>query len=180
MFKDFNIDKFKKIKPPSNNSFNTMQEVKHLSKLKLDKDKVKYFDDIEKSFSDVAKKHNVKNYDNKLVKKIINSSKETILKLKNYFNRPRPKVVAKKLNIKLNNFETKTMKTFSYPSGHSTQGVLLGLVLSKKYPTLSKEFKSVGNKISDSRNIAKAHYKSDSKLGELLGKAMYKHIKNKI
>ena len=37
MFKDFNIDKFKSIKPPSDNSFTTMQEVKQLSNIPLNK-----------------------------------------------------------------------------------------------------------------------------------------------
>ena len=30
MFKDFNISSFKKMKPPSDNSFDTMQEVKEI------------------------------------------------------------------------------------------------------------------------------------------------------
>ena len=34
--------------------------------------------------------------------------------------------------------------------------------------------------ISDSRRVARAHYASDSKMGEQLGKSMYKHVKNKI
>jgi len=33
--------------------------------------------------------------------------------------------------------------------------------------------------ISYSRRVARAHYKSDSKMGEQLGNSMYKHIKNK-
>jgi hypothetical protein len=36
------------------------------------------------------------------------------------------------------------------------------------------------NNISDSRNVAHAHYKSDSDMGKKLGKSMYNHIKNKI
>ena len=35
------------------------------------------------------------------------------------------------------------------------------------------------NNIADSRNIAHAHYKSDSEFGKKLGKKMYNHIKNK-
>jgi len=45
---------------------------------------------------------------------------------------------------------------------------------------LKKDFKQAAKNISDSRNIAHAHYKSDSKMGEKLGKEMYKYIKNKI
>ena len=41
-------------------------------------------------------------------------------------------------------------------------------------------FMKTANNISDSRNIAHAHYKSDSDMGKKLGKSMYNHIKNKI
>ena len=43
-----------------------------------------------------------------------------------------------------------------------------------------KKAKKAARDISYSRNVARAHYKSDSKMGEKLGKEMYKHIKNKI
>ena len=180
MFEDFNIDKFKKIKPPSNNSFKTMQEVKQLEKIPIDKSNVKKYDNIEKAFKDTAKKNNIKNYDSKLVSKLIEESAPVIIKLKKHFNRPRPKIVANKLKISMDHYEMDSMKTPSYPSGHSTQGVLISLVLAGKYPKASSDFIKAGKKISDSRNIARAHYKSDSKMGEQLGKEMYNHIKNKV
>ena len=40
--------------------------------------------------------------------------------------------------------------------------------------------KKAADNISKSRNIAHAHYASDSKMGEKLGKEMYNYIKNKI
>jgi len=180
MFKDFNIDKFKKIKPPSDNSFDTMQEVKEIKKIPLNESKVKKFDNIEKTFKSIADENNLKDYPNKLIKNLIEKSAPIILKLKNYFNRPRPKVIAKKIGIKMKDFEMNSMKTPSYPSGHSAQGILIGMVLSKIYPEHADKFKKAGENISDSRNIAKAHYMSDSKMGKQLGKQMYNHIKNKI
>ena len=72
------------------------------------------------------------------------------------------------------------MKTPSYPSGHSTQGILIGKVLADKFPKAAKQFIKAGKNISDSRRIAKAHYKSDSMMGEKLGEAMYQHIKGKV
>jgi len=180
MFKDFNIDKFKKIKPPSDNSFDTMREVKEIKKLPLNKDKIKKFDNIEKTFKSIADSNNIKDYPSKLIKNLINKSAPIILKLKKHFNRPRPKVIAKKMGIKMKDFEMNSMKTPSYPSGHSAQGILIGMVLSKIYPAHAKQFKKAGENISDSRNIAKAHYKSDSKMGKQLGAAMYNHIKSKI
>ena len=180
MFKGFNIDKFRNMKPPSDNSFNTMQEVKEIKKLPLDKNKIKKFDNIEKTFKSIADSNNIKDYPKKLVKDLIEKSAPIILKLKKHFNRPRPKVIAKKMGIKMKDFEMNSMKTPSYPSGHSAQGILIGMVLSKIYPAYAKQFKKAGENISDSRNIAKAHYKSDSKMGKQLGAAMYNHIKSKI
>ena len=100
------------------------------------------------------------------------------MKIKKHHNRPRPKVLAKKMNIKLDDKELDSMKTPSYPSGHSAQGVLVAEVLSQMHPKHAKAFKKMSEDISYSRNVARAHYKSDSTLGKQLGKDMYKHIKN--
>ena len=136
MFKDFDISSFKKMKPPSDNSFDTMQEVKELEK-----------------------------------------TAPVILKLKKQFNRPRPKVLAKKLNISMKDIEMDSMKTPSYPSGHSVQGILIGKMLGDEYPKARTAFAKRGKNISDSRRSARAHYKSDSKMGEKLGDAMYNFLK---
>tara|TARA_Y100000004_G_C8837964_1_gene379202 strand:+ start:98 stop:640 length:543 start_codon:yes stop_codon:yes gene_type:complete len=180
MFKDFDISKFKKMKPPGNNTFDTMQEIKELNKIPINKKFVKDNDNIEEVFKKLAEKKDIKNYDKNIVKKLINSSAPIILKLKKHFDRPRPKVLAKKLNIKMKDIEMNSMKTPSYPSGHSTQGVLISLVLGDKYPKAKSAFSQAAKNISYSRNVAHAHYKSDSKMGEKLGKEMYNHIKNKI
>ena len=56
MFKDFNISSFKKMKPPSDNSFDTMQEVKEIKKIPLNKKFVKDNDNIEAAFKKTAKR----------------------------------------------------------------------------------------------------------------------------
>ena len=180
MFKDFDISSFKKMKPPGNNTFDTSQEVKALNKIPLKKDFVKKFDNIEAAFKKTAEEQNVENYDKKIAAKLIKESAPIILELKKHFNRPRPKVLAKKMNIKMKDYEMDSMKTPSYPSGHSVQGILIAKVLSDKYPKAKSAFTKTGENISYSRRVAHAHYKSDSKMGEKLGNSMYKHIKNKI
>ncbi len=180
MFKDFDISSFKKMKPPGDNTFDTMQEIKALKKIPIRKTFVKEFDDQESAFKKTAKREGIEDYDSSIAKKLIEKSAPVILKLKKHFDRPRPKVLAKKMNIKMKDIEMASMKTPSYPSGHSTQGMLIGLVLSDKYPRSRKAFMKTANNISDSRNVAHAHYKSDSDMGKKLGKSMYNHIKNKI
>ena len=76
--------------------------------------------------------------------------------------------------------ELDSMKTPSYPSGHSAQGILIAKLLGDKYPKAKSAFIKTGENISYSRRVARAHYKSDSKMGEELGNSIYKHIKNKI
>jgi len=186
MFKDFSIEKYKKMKPPSDNSFTTMQEIKELVSIPMNKSSVKKHDEFAPPFFDVMVRNKVfKNNDEvkstfDLMNKLIKKSHPIIIKIKEHFNRPRPKVMAKKINIKLKDYELKSMGTPSYPSGHSAQGVLVAMVLSDKFPRIKKQLMQVGKRISDSRRVAKAHYKSDSKLGELIGEDMYQHIKDKI
>tara|TARA_B100000497_G_C7627702_1_gene377184 strand:+ start:408 stop:932 length:525 start_codon:yes stop_codon:yes gene_type:complete len=172
MFKDFNISSFKKTKPPSDNSFDTDQEIKALKKIPLRKDFVKKYDNIEKAFEQTAKDNNVKDYDKKIAAKLIKDSAPVILELKKYHNRKRPYELDKNLKA----VKMKSMNTPSYPSGHSAQGMLIASVLKDKYGK-AKAFMKTAENISDSRNIAHAHYSSDSKNGTKLGKQLYKHIK---
>jgi len=179
MFGGFSLDKYKQMKPPSDNSFETMQEIKQINAIPMNKAGVKRYDKIGETFMDVGIKNNVK-IDMNLINKLIKKSLPVIKKLKKHFNRPRPKVIARKINIKMQDYELPSMNTASYPSGHSAQGILIAKVLADKYPKLAKKFLSAGKKISDSRRVAKAHYKSDSKLGELMGEDMYQFIKDKV
>ena len=172
MFKDFNISSFKKTKPPSDNSFDTDQEIKALKKIPLRKDFVKKYDNIEKAFEQTAKDNNIKDYDKKIAAKLIKDSAPVILELKKYHNRKRPYELDKNLKA----VKMKSMNTPSYPSGHSAQGMLIASVLKDKYGK-SPAFMQTAKNISDSRNIAHAHYKSDSVNGTKLGKQLYKHIK---
>ena len=175
MLKDFNISSFKKTKPSSDNSFDTAQEIKALKKIKLNKIFVKKYDNIEAAFKKTADEQGVKDYDKKIAAKLIKESAPVILKLKKYHDRPRPYELDKSLSyVKMD-----SMNTASYPSGHSAQGILIASVLKDKYGK-SSAFMQTAKNISDSRNMAHAHYLSDSKNGTELGKQMYKYIKNKI
>ena len=180
MLEGFDIEKYKSITPPGDYTFDTMQEIKALTKIPINKDAVEKYDYFHDAFKEVAKR---KGLDEDKVEEVCMALSDEahpfIMKLKDYFDRPRPKVIAKKMNIKMDDIEMESMKTPSYPSGHSAQGYLVGLVLSDMYPSAKKEFMQVANNISDSRNIAHAHYKSDSDFGKMLGKEMYEHIKSK-
>ena len=176
MFKDFDIKPFKKKKPPIDSGYTTRTEMNELKKIPLKKEFVKKYDNIEAAFKKTAKEQGVEDYDKNIAAKLIKESAPVILELKKHHNRPRPYELDKKLTA----FKMKSMQTPSYPSGHSVQGILIGKVLSDKYPRSRKGFMATAKNISYSRRVARAHYKSDSKMGEELGNSMYKHIKNKI
>ena len=172
MFKDFDISSFKKMKPPSDNGFNTDQEIKALKKMPLRKEFVKKYDDIEAAFKETAEKNNIEDYDKNIAAKLIKESAPVILELKKHHNRKRPYELDKNLKA----VKMKSMNTPSYPSGHSAQAILIASVLKDKYGK-GKAFMQTAKNISDSRNMARAHYLSDSKNGTKLGKQLYKHIK---
>jgi acid phosphatase (class A) len=173
MLKDFNIQKYLDKKPPSDNSTTTKGEIIELTKIPIRENFIKEKDNIKKSFEKIVGKEPI-------VQKLINESAPIIIKIKKHHNRPRPKVIAKKMKTKMEDMEMASMKTPSYPSGHSTQGYLIGMALSKRYPQKRDKLMKTARDISYSRRVARAHYKSDSLFGEQIGKDMYKHIKNKI
>ena len=176
MFKGFDIQKYLDKKPPSDGSFTTTQEIKELNSIPINERFVKEKDDIKSSFLKLAKKKDL-NISSEDLDKVIAESAKVILKIKKHHNRPRPKVLAKKNNIKFDDKELDSMKTPSYPSGHSVQGILIARLIGEKFPKHAKEFLKLGKEISYSRNVAHAHYKSDSKFGEQLGKDMFEHLK---
>ena len=173
LLKDFPIQKYLDKKPPSDNSNTTKGEVKELTKLPIREKFIKEKDDIKKSFEGIVGKE-------PLIQKLINESAPIIMKIKKHHNRPRPQFISKKLNTKMEDIEMASMKTPSYPSGHSVQGILIANALADKYPNKRSKLKKMGRDISYSRRSARAHYKSDSLFGEQIGKDMYNYIKDKI
>ena len=132
MFDNFDYSNFKKMPPPKDGSLRSLSEIKDLQKIPIDKDFINKRDDIYGSFKELADNKNI-NIDKKEVDKLADGSASIILKLKKYYNRPRPKDQAKQYGIDLENVELASMKTPSYPSGHSAQGILIGNYLADKY-----------------------------------------------
>ena len=175
MFENFDYSQFKNMPPPKDGSLKSLSEIKDLQNIPMDKGFVKKRDNIYGSFKELADKKNI-TLDKKEINNLSDGSASVILKLKKYYNRPRPKEQAKQYGLQLENIELSSMKTPSYPSGHSAQGILIGNYLADKYK--DQDFKKIGNEISDARNVARAHYKSDSDMGEKLGESMYNYITN--
>ena len=169
-YEDITIPKYQ---PPSNDSSTTLDEVKYLSSIKPNKDVVMKFEEVE----DVVKPYAEELGIGKYVDDVIHESVKFIMTLKYEYNRPRPYQIAEFYGIDLNGLELDTMKTPSYPSGHATQGYLLGKYYSDKYPEDKEHFTQVGEDIAHSRVIAKAHYPSDKRFGETVAEYLYTIIK---
>ena len=179
LFKDFNYSKYKVKNPPKNTSMIVYNELQYLKDLPEDDEYVEEHDDIEKVFEKVCKENNVE-YPKELVEKLLKSAAGIILDLKYIHNRPRPFQLSSHYNMKLGAKVMESMKTPSYPSGHSAQGILIWKVLQTKLPINTDAFIEAGKRISYSRNIGRAHYPSDSRMGEIIGDVMFNHIKHKI
>lgn len=173
MLKGFPIQKYLDKKPPSDNSTTTKGEIQELTKLPIREKFIREKDDIIKSFEGIVGK-------DPIIQALIYETHPIVLKIKKHHNRPRPKVIAKKMKTKMKDMEMASMNTPSYPSGHSVQGILIAKVLADKYPNKKDKLKKMGRDISYSRRSARAHYKSDSTFGEQIGNDMYNYIKDKI
>lgn len=178
MLKDFEWKQFAGQPPYSNDNSKTKMELHQLAKLPMDQPFVTEMDNISNVFKDYCKTVDI-DYPQGLVDTLLDDSRIFITKLKYLYNRPRPKQLAKHpmVNVPMKDTSLDSMNTPSYPSGHSTQGMLIAMVLSDMYPDHQYNFMGLGKDISYSRNVARAHYPSDSKFGELLGEEMFKYLK---
>ncbi len=167
---------------PENSSKETLDELEWLSVYNggnIDENYVKEGDGVSGVFEKYCNENDLK-YNKEYYKQILDESSKTILSLKYYYNRPRPKQLADYYGIEeFKDVELSSMKTPSYPSGHSTQGHLIAELLGKEYPGHYGNFKKLADFISKSRLMARAHYPSDCVFGEevaqhILGKVIQK------
>ena len=179
LLKDFNYSKYKVKNPPKNTSMIVYNELQYLQDLPEDAEFVEEHDNIEKIFEKVCKENDVE-YPKELVISLLKSAAGIIFDLKYHHNRPRPFQLASHYNMKLGENILESMNSPSYPSGHSVQGIMIAKVLQTKLSIKTDAFLAAGKRISYSRNIGRAHYPSDSRLGEDIGDAMFKYLRDKI
>ena len=177
MFENFNLQKYKTLKYPSDSSLKTLSEIKTLLNKPLDKSFAIKYDNVYNVFKNVfVNKKRV--FPSELVTKLLKESTKPILKIKQYHNRKRPNVVAKEFGINLPYVKMASAQTPAFPSGHSAQAYLIKEVLSDMFPELTSQFDKAAKNISTSRIMANVHYESDKEAGEKLGMDLYNHLKN--
>ena len=173
LFEDISIS----LQPfPENTSKKTLEEVKYLSEIEEDVDYVRENDKVKESFGKLHEELELE-YNEDEAGKYLKESSKYIMELKYKFQRPSPHQIADFYGIDLNGVDLDSMKTPSYPSGHATQGYLLGMIYSERYPEYRKEFMKLGEDIAESRIVGKAHFPSDKKAGIELAEKLFQNRK---
>ena len=90
---------------------------------------------------------------------------------KDFFRRPRPFTVNPALAT------GKMEKSFSYPSGHSTEGTVLALVLADLFPDHKDAILAEGRSIGWHRVLIARHYPTDIHAGRMLAQAIVRELK---
>ena len=173
LFEDISIS----LQPfPENSSKKTLEEVKYLSNIEEDREFVEEHDKVSKVFGKLHEELGLE-FNKDEAKKYNRESAKYIMELKYKYQRPRPHQIADFYGINLNGVDLDSMRTPSYPSGHATQGYLLGMIYSERYPQHRKEFMKLGEDIAESRIVGKAHFPSDKKAGIELAEKLFENRK---
>lgn len=178
-FEDIDLDQWQGYPPPSNSSQVTKNEIHNLISLgqnrdKWERDMVMHDKTIMQAFKEYLDEHGLE-VDLDRIKKIKNESHPILLSLKRYYNRPRPQVLAKKIGLDLSFFPLKTAETPSYPSGHAAQGRLVAKLIADEVPLEHRRnILDIGERVGYSRQVAGAHYVSDTEFGHRLGDELYR------
>jgi acid phosphatase (class A) len=98
-----------------------------------------------------------------------------VLRLKSYYNRPRPYQLAYYSDLSFNPFETITGNSPAYPSGHACQSYLAVMVVADRYPEKKKELLDLGKRIADTRLVLGVHYPSDNIFGKHIAAELFKN-----
>ena len=162
--------------PPPNDSKITQHELKVLATLPENEAFVKRYDNIYQVYKDYYKEID-EDFPAKMVERSIKETAPIILKLKYMYDRPRPSQLAEFYGINIGKvYEMESMRAPSYPSGHSTQAYYISNMLINQGEPQS--LMKVAQNISRSRNIARAHFPSDSSAGRDLANILLRNRKS--
>jgi len=110
-----------------------------------------------------------------LLSEILNDVESLIVKLKYHFQRPRPYQLAQYYKIKLFPYNSTSSLSPSFPSGHTTQGMVMLEVIGNKFPQEYQFCQNLLEDICNSRVYLGLHYESDNEGGKKVATAILKH-----
>lgn len=126
----------------------------------LDKDITLAFDSLLTSYGICGMAHEIRRLKNEII--------PPIRLHKDHFGSPRPYELAEMFGIPFEYDVLETARTFSYPSGHTTQAYYVAIQLSRTFPQLFKELFTLAKMIAESRIDRGVHFPSDIAAGRLL------------
>ena len=143
------------------------------------------FYNYDRNFTLIIKKflvaHNVpKDEAISIVDAVIYDIRPLLLKLKYYFQRPRPYQLSYYYKLKLMAFNSVTDQTPSYPSGHAMESKVLAYVIGDKYPKLYNKIHELADKIGNSRVYLGLHYQSDIDFANIVAEKIYENKELKL
>jgi hypothetical protein len=171
---DYLFDDLVPFRFPKNSSEATKEELNDIAegieKLKNSENHMKWYRIYDRGFKsyfiDGLKKEGIDEKEaTELVNSVVEETKPLMMKLKYYFQRPRPHQLAEYYKLKLFPFESKSADSPSFPSGHAYQGKILTEVIGNRYPSLYANMQVVLSDICYSRVYMGLHYQSDIDVG---------------
>ena len=96
-----------------------------------------------------------------LINDVVQDVLPLLIKLKYYFQRPRPYQLAEYYKLKLFPYKSFSADTPSFPSGHTFESKILIEVIGNRYPQIYSYLQSLFEDISYSRLYMGLHYQSD-------------------
>jgi hypothetical protein len=105
----------------------------------------------------------------KWLESIHDDVKPLILKLKYFFQRPRPFQLAYYYKLKLMPYTTLGADSPSFPSGHAIYSKVYSEVLGNHYPELYDALNNIHEQVCESRLMLGVHYQSDIDVGIYVG-----------
>lgn len=168
---------------PENDSDSTKQELNEL---------VDFIKDIQIDDNEKFKKRYVF-YDKNLYQAILNSFKTEkadleqlikdideditplIIRLKYFYQRPRPYQLANYYKLKLFPFKSATAHSPSYPSGHTIQTYVMLTVIGNILPEFYEKSKKMIEDVANSRCYIGVHYPTDNDFAYQVAQEILKH-----
>lgn len=173
--------------PPNNDSIVTLQELniisENIEKIAMyhNSDKLTKFLEIDTNFKLNIINHFKESFDldfSELIDNISDDLEPLILKLKYYYNRPRPNQLAALLKLKLAPFNESLSP--SYPCSHTLLTKVFMNIISQKHPELEEDTKLINEVVSDSRIYLGLNYPSDNDFSEEIAQLIFSNESFKI
>jgi hypothetical protein len=105
------------------------------------------------------------------MREVYDEAKDASGEAKKIWKRTRPPLYDQRIHpcVKLE-------KSFSYPSGHATRGIVWAVLLAEIFPDQREALMAKGREIGTDRTLAGMHYPSDVQAGQALGAEVAKRM----